>query len=149
MLTEETLAYFAGKPGFSLGQMSWYQRAREQYGMFIKCDFPTLLEECFQTPIEGAIYSEVIDRLRANGAIRPAAVDTSALEQMPKFLSAFALTGNFVLIPRHLVRFSEKIRARGSRRGLCGSSFAGGLLGGSLSLFEFKADLGAFELEKG
>lgn len=53
-LTQETLAYFAGKPGFSLGQMSWYQRAREQYGMFIKREFPTLLEECFQTPIEGA-----------------------------------------------------------------------------------------------
>ena len=36
--------------------MSWYQRARAQYGMFIKREFPTVLEECFQTPIEGAIY---------------------------------------------------------------------------------------------
>ena len=26
-LTEETLRYFVDKPGFSLGQMSWYQRA--------------------------------------------------------------------------------------------------------------------------
>ena len=47
--------------------------------MFIKREFPTLLEECFQSPIEGAIYAEIMDRLRANGAIRPAAVDTSAL----------------------------------------------------------------------
>ena len=53
-LTEETLRYFADKPGFSLGQMSWYQRAREQYGLFIKREFPTALEECFQTPIEGS-----------------------------------------------------------------------------------------------
>jgi hypothetical protein len=38
-----------------------------------------MLEECFQTPIEGAIYAETIDRLRAEGAIRPAVVDTSSL----------------------------------------------------------------------
>lgn len=42
--------------------MSWYQRARDQYGIFIKREFPTLLDECFQTPIEGAIYAEIIDR---------------------------------------------------------------------------------------
>ncbi len=78
-LTQETLRYFSDKPGFSLGRMSWYQRARDQYGMFIKREFPTVLEECFQTPIEGAIYAEIIDRLRAEGAIRPAVVDTSAL----------------------------------------------------------------------
>jgi len=78
-LFEETLRYFSDKPGFSLRQMSWYQRARAQYGMFIKREFPTLLEECFQTPIEGAIYAEIIDRLRAEGAIRPAVVDTSSL----------------------------------------------------------------------
>ena len=78
-LTEETLRYFADKPGFSAGQMSWYQRARDQYGLFIKREFPTVLEECFQTPIEGAIYAELIDQLRASGAIRPAVMDTSSL----------------------------------------------------------------------
>ncbi len=69
-LTEGTLRYFSDKPGLSTWQMSWYQRARNQYGMFIKREFPTVLEECFQTPIEGAIYAEIIDRLRAEGAIR-------------------------------------------------------------------------------
>ena len=54
-LTQETIRYFSDKPGFSLGQMSWYQRARDQYGMFVKREFPTVLEECFQTPTEGAI----------------------------------------------------------------------------------------------
>jgi hypothetical protein len=34
-----------------------------------------VLEECFQTPIEGAIYAELIDRLRAEAAV----VDNSAL----------------------------------------------------------------------
>ena len=38
-----------------------------------------MLEECFQTPVEGAIYAEIIDRLRAEGAIRPAVVDNSSL----------------------------------------------------------------------
>jgi hypothetical protein len=61
--------------------MSWYQRARDQYGMFIKREFPTALEECFQSPIAGAIYAEIVDQLRVNGAIRPSAVDNSALFQ--------------------------------------------------------------------
>ena len=38
-----------------------------------------VLEECFQTPIDGAVYAELIDRLRAEGAVRPAVVDNSAL----------------------------------------------------------------------
>jgi hypothetical protein len=78
-LTEETLRYFADKPGLSIGQMSWYQRTRDQYGPFIKREFPTVFEECFQTSIEGAIYAELVDRLRASGAIRPAVVDTFSL----------------------------------------------------------------------
>jgi hypothetical protein len=78
-LTEETIRYFSDKPGFSHGQMSWYQRARDQYGMFVRREFPTTLEEAFQSPIEGTIYCDLIDRLRAQGAIRPSAVDTCAL----------------------------------------------------------------------
>lgn len=38
-----------------------------------------MLEEYFQTPVEGAIYAEIIDRLRAQGAIQRAEVDNSAL----------------------------------------------------------------------
>jgi hypothetical protein len=78
-LKEETIRYFADKPGHSLGQQSWYQRARDQYQLFIKREFPTVMEEMFQTPIEGAIFAELIDRLRAQGAIRSAEVDTVAL----------------------------------------------------------------------
>ena len=59
--------------------MSWYQRARHQFGMFVAREYPTTIEECFRTPVVGAIYAELIDRLRAQGAIRPAVVDTSAL----------------------------------------------------------------------
>ena len=47
--------------------------------MFVASEYPTTIEECFRTPVEGAIYAELIDRLRAQGAIRPAVVDTFAL----------------------------------------------------------------------
>jgi hypothetical protein len=44
---------FADKPGFSLGQMSSYQRAPTQFGMFVAREYPTTIEECFPTPEEG------------------------------------------------------------------------------------------------
>jgi hypothetical protein len=78
-LTAGTIRYFSDKPGFSLGQMSGYQRARTHFGMFVAREYPTTIAECFQTPVEGAIYAELIDRLRAEGALRPAVVDRSAL----------------------------------------------------------------------
>ena len=47
--------------------------------MFILREYPSTLEECFQSPVEGAIYAELIDKLRGEGAIRPWKVDRSAL----------------------------------------------------------------------
>ena len=74
-LSDETQRYFAGLPAsageFTPGQMSWYQRKRAELGMFVKREYPSVLEECFESPIEGAIYAEAIDRLRAEGAIKP------------------------------------------------------------------------------
>ena len=78
-LREETQRYFADKPDITPGQQSWYQRKRAELGMFIKREYPTTLEECFQAPVEGAIYAEQIDKLRAEGAIRPWIVDNSSL----------------------------------------------------------------------
>ena len=59
--------------------MSWYQRKGDELGMFILREYPSTLEECFQSPVEGAIYAELIDKLRAEGAIRAWKVDRSAL----------------------------------------------------------------------
>ena len=72
-------AIFAATPDTIPGQKSWYQRKRAELGMFIKREYPTMLEECFQAPVEGAIYAEQIDKLRAEGAIRPWIVDNSSL----------------------------------------------------------------------
>ena len=80
---EETARYFAGLPAsageFSPGQMSWYQRKRAELGMFVLREFPAVMEECFQAPVEGAIYAAAIDKLRVEGAIKPWIVDNSAL----------------------------------------------------------------------
>ena len=78
-LTEEALRYFSDKPGFSLGQMSWYQRARDQYGMFIKREFPTVIEECFQTPIEERFMPRSSTGCALAAPSGPAVVDISSL----------------------------------------------------------------------
>ena len=78
-LSEATRRYFADKPNISAGQQSWYQRKRAEQGLFMLREYPTTIEECFQSPVEGAIYAESIDRLRAEGAIKPWLVDNSAL----------------------------------------------------------------------
>ena len=48
-----------------------YQRKRAELGMFVLREFPTVMEECFQAPVEGAIYAELIDKLSAEGSIKP------------------------------------------------------------------------------
>jgi hypothetical protein len=59
--------------------MSWYQRKRAELGMFVLREFPTVMEECFQAPVEGAIYAAAIDKLRVEGAIKPWILDHSML----------------------------------------------------------------------
>jgi hypothetical protein len=66
-LSEETRRYFADKSHIGLGQQSWYQRKRAEQGMFMLREYPSVIEECFQSPVEGAIYAETVDRLRAEG----------------------------------------------------------------------------------
>ena len=60
-------------------QKIWYARRRRELGMFIWREFPTTIEECFRAPIEGAIYADLIDQLRAKGVITRSEVDRSAL----------------------------------------------------------------------
>jgi len=64
---------------FTDRQKVWYARRRRELGMFIWREFPTTIEECFRAPIEGAIYADLIDQLRAKGAIRTSEIDRSAL----------------------------------------------------------------------
>jgi len=83
-ISAETAKYLAEKEAetgqkFTDGQKCWYARRKKTLGIFIFREFPTTLDECFRAPIEGAIYADILDKLRGQGAIRPCAVDGSAL----------------------------------------------------------------------
>lgn len=64
---------------FSAGQKLWYQEARQTFGLFTYREFPTTISECFMSPIDGAIYADLIDALREKGRIGNGFVDQSAL----------------------------------------------------------------------
>ena len=62
---------------FSDEQRLWYDRQAKQLGMFIFREFPTTVEECFKSPVEGAIYAPQLDKLRSAGAISAFKIDES------------------------------------------------------------------------
>ena len=64
---------------FTPEQRLWYYKVAWAKGLFRFEEYPTVLEECFRAPIEGAIYAEIIDRLRVNGGMVTGAVDRSLL----------------------------------------------------------------------
>jgi hypothetical protein len=80
----ETLKYLSEKEAeigmaFTTGQKCWYARRRKTLGLFIYREFPTTIDECFKAPIEGAIYSPELDKLRMAGGIKQFPVDRTAL----------------------------------------------------------------------
>jgi hypothetical protein len=78
--TEAEIARRQGKPfEFTPGQRLWYFKVAWAKGLYRYEEYPSLLEECFKAPIEGAIYAEILDKLRATGAIRPGAVDRTLM----------------------------------------------------------------------
>jgi hypothetical protein len=64
---------------FTPQQRLWYDRQQRQLGLFIFREFPTTLDECFKSPVEGAIYAGELDKLRASGAISAFKYDNSTL----------------------------------------------------------------------
>jgi hypothetical protein len=64
---------------FTPQQRLWYDRQAKQLGLFIYREFPTTLDECFKSPVEGAIYAGELDKLRASGAISAFKCDNSTL----------------------------------------------------------------------
>lgn len=61
------------------GQKLWYDRQQRLLGLFIFREFPSTIEECFKSPVEGAIYADILDRLRASGKISAFPIDNNAL----------------------------------------------------------------------
>lgn len=64
---------------FSDEQKVWYANKREEMQLFMFREFPTTFDECFRSPIEGAIYADRIDRARLRDQIKEIAPDASAL----------------------------------------------------------------------
>jgi hypothetical protein len=61
-------------------QKLWYwKEAYNKQGIFRFREYPSTLEECFQAPVEGAIYAPLIDQLRIHGRILDYPVDRSSL----------------------------------------------------------------------
>lgn len=83
-ITPDCLAYFEevesaiGRP-LSAGQRLWYFKVAWTKGLFRFREFPSTLDECFRSPIEGAIYADLIDRLRAQNSVTAFPIDGSAL----------------------------------------------------------------------
>ena len=52
---------------FTDGQMLWYQKKKEAFGHRIYSIYPSILEEIFLSPVDGAIYAKEIDEARVHG----------------------------------------------------------------------------------
>lgn len=73
-IDRETTDYFARmeaqtKHTFAPGQRLFYFKKKGELGRKIYAEFPTVLEECWMTPIIGAIYGPDVDKARQAGRI--------------------------------------------------------------------------------
>lgn len=69
--TQPNTQWGRARPGFKFRpeQRLWYYKVAWKLGLFRFQEYPSMLSECFRAPIEGAIYAEYLDKLRASGAI--------------------------------------------------------------------------------
>ena len=97
---------------FTDGQRLWYQVTADEQGIFMKRENPSLIEECWSAPVEGAIYADLLARARAEGRIYDFEYDRA----YPVFTSWdigwddttevwwFQLRGNRINIIKHVSR---------------------------------------------
>jgi hypothetical protein len=76
-IDKETNDYFARMEAetghtFTAGQRLFYFKKKGELGRKIYAEFPTVLEECWMTPIVGAIYGPDVDKSRTAGRINDA-----------------------------------------------------------------------------
>ena len=74
LIPPEILKYFAGLSeelgrSFTQGQMFWYWKTLPTYGIFMKREYPSTVAEAMSAPVEGAIYADILVRLRTAGCI--------------------------------------------------------------------------------
>lgn len=54
---------------FDHEQMLWYQIQHRRYGIFVKGEYPSTIHECWEAPIEGAIWAEAMDECKRAGRV--------------------------------------------------------------------------------
>lgn len=54
---------------FTPGQRIFYMVTKREQGIFMFREYPTTVEEAFKAPVEGAIYGELISKIRSRGQI--------------------------------------------------------------------------------
>ena len=52
---------------FDDDQMLWWQKEKEQQGMFMGREYPSTPEEAMDAPVQGAIYADVLTKIEENG----------------------------------------------------------------------------------
>jgi hypothetical protein len=62
---------------FTPGQRLWYHVTKREQGIFMFREYPTTVDEAFQAPVEGAIYGDIISRMRAAGQVKDFLHDTA------------------------------------------------------------------------
>lgn len=60
---------------FTDGQRCWYAKRAAELGLFIKREFPTTLQECWEAPVDDAVYAEEFARALAEGRVRSGIYD--------------------------------------------------------------------------
>ncbi len=60
-------------------QMNWYVKKKEKMKDKMFSEFPSTLEECFQTSVEGSYYAREMQKVYLDNRIKPIAVDPNKL----------------------------------------------------------------------
>ena len=63
---------------FTPGQRLWYHVTKKEQGIFMFREYPTTVDEAFQAPVEGAIYGDIISRMRSAGQVKDFLRDMAA-----------------------------------------------------------------------
>lgn len=67
---EKEISALMGEPfTFTEGQSRWYDKREKEFGLFVKREYPTTLQECWEAPVEGAVYADLVAQALAEGRV--------------------------------------------------------------------------------
>jgi hypothetical protein len=73
---EKTISEALGRHfSFTVGQRVWYDATERRLGLLVKREYPTVLSECWEAPVEGAIYADAVATALAEGRMQAGLYD--------------------------------------------------------------------------